>query len=331
MNRAYSVLDIKAAEDGAGKRIFRGMATTPSTDRTGDIVEPKGAEFKLPIPLLWQHNSREPVGWVTAAKVTDKGIEIEGEVANVAEPGKLKDRLDEAWQMLHAKLVQGLSIGFTAIESQRIEQTYAYRYVKWALAGAQLRHRSCERRLFHHRNQVGRPGHPPRRVWREAGHPTRSNRAGGIRHHRSRRFGSSTAATQGRRLPQVTPERNHPVKTYLRNLGLLAVLALPMLALAAVTGDLSHLTSFDWHAAGISALALANAPLAIVEQIKLFEAKRTAAQDQGVARSSTSRSRKAERSMDAKETEQHHEAAELEVGAMRQAHRLLQQAREACC
>jgi HK97 family phage prohead protease len=131
MNRAYSVLDIKAVEDGAGKRTFRGMATTPSTDRTGDIVEPKGAEFKLPIPLLWQHNSREPVGWVTAAKVTDKGIEIEGEVANVAEPGKLKDRLDEAWQMLHAKLVQGLSIGFTAIESQRIEQTYAYRYVKW--------------------------------------------------------------------------------------------------------------------------------------------------------------------------------------------------------
>lgn len=131
MNRAYSVLDIKAAEDGGGKRTFRGTATTPSTDRAGDIVEPDGAEFKLPIPLLWQHNSREPVGWVTSAKVTSKGIEIEGEIANVQDPGKLKDRLDEAWQMLRAKLVQGLSIGFQPIESSRIDQTYAYRYLKW--------------------------------------------------------------------------------------------------------------------------------------------------------------------------------------------------------
>lgn len=131
MNRAYSVLEIKAAEDNGGKRSFSGTATTPSTDRMGDIVEPKGAEFKLPIPLLWQHNAREPIGWVTSAKVSDKGIEVEGEIASISEEGKLKDRLDEAWQMLKAKLVRGLSIGFSALESTRIENTYAYRYVKW--------------------------------------------------------------------------------------------------------------------------------------------------------------------------------------------------------
>jgi HK97 family phage prohead protease len=131
MQRAYCTLEIKAAEGADGKRTFTGIATTPSTDRMGDIVEPKGAEFKLPIPLLWQHNSREPIGWVTSAKVTDKGIEVVGEVANVPDPGKLKDRLDECWQMLKAKLVRGLSIGFNALESTRLEGTYAYRYVKW--------------------------------------------------------------------------------------------------------------------------------------------------------------------------------------------------------
>jgi HK97 family phage prohead protease len=130
--RAYSVLDIKASDDNGGRRVFTGVATTPSTDRVGDIVEPKGAEFELPIPLLWQHNSREPIGWVTDAKVSDNGIEIVGEVANVMTPGKLKDRLDEAWQMLIAKLVRGLSIGFQGIESNRIENTYSYRFVRWA-------------------------------------------------------------------------------------------------------------------------------------------------------------------------------------------------------
>lgn len=132
MDRAYSVLDIKAMQDEGGKRTFSGIATTPTTDRMGDIVEPKGAEFALPIPLLWQHNSREPIGWVRAAKVTDAGIEVECEMAVVADAGTLKTRLDDAWQSMRAKLVRGLSIGFQALESTRIENTYSYRYVKWA-------------------------------------------------------------------------------------------------------------------------------------------------------------------------------------------------------
>jgi len=59
LNRAYSLLTIKSVDDE--QRVITGMATTPATDRSGDIVEPGGAEFKLPIPLLWQHNSREPI------------------------------------------------------------------------------------------------------------------------------------------------------------------------------------------------------------------------------------------------------------------------------
>jgi hypothetical protein len=128
---AYSTLEIKAMDESNGKRTFRGIATTPTADRTGDIVEPKGAVFALPIPLCWMHDSQNPVGWVTAAKVTDKGIEIEGEFANIAEPASLKDRLDTAWAMVKGKLVRGLSIGFKPLEEARIGDSYSYRYLKW--------------------------------------------------------------------------------------------------------------------------------------------------------------------------------------------------------
>ena len=131
MERAYSTLVIKAISDESGRSIFKGIASTPSTDRTGDIVEPKGAQFKLPIPFLWQHDSSDPIGWITAARVTEKGIEVEGEVAQVEEEGPLKERLTTAWQMLKAKLVRGLSVGLKPLEAARIEGTYGMRYTKW--------------------------------------------------------------------------------------------------------------------------------------------------------------------------------------------------------
>lgn len=115
MNRAYSTLNVKAVEEG-GKRIIRGTASTPSSDRMNDIVVPEGAQFALPIPLLWQHQHQSPIGNVTDAKVTAKGIQIEAEIAQVDEPGALKDFLDYAWQSIKAKLVRGLSIGFNPLE-----------------------------------------------------------------------------------------------------------------------------------------------------------------------------------------------------------------------
>jgi HK97 family phage major capsid protein/HK97 family phage prohead protease len=133
LQRAYALLEIKGMsdEDKPGKRTFSGIATTPSPDRMGDIVEPKGAQFKLPIPLLWQHDSRQPIGWVTSAKVTSAGIEIEGEVADIPEEGALKERLATAWQSIKNKLVRGLSIGFSAIEHAQIDGTWGVRFVKW--------------------------------------------------------------------------------------------------------------------------------------------------------------------------------------------------------
>ncbi len=129
LHRAYSLLTIKSVD--VEPRIITGIATTPSTDRSGDIVESAGATFQLPIPLLWQHDSKQPIGEVFAATVTDAGIEIKARIASIAEPGKLKDRLDEAWQSVKSGLVRGLSIGFKSLEDADIKGTDGVRFLKW--------------------------------------------------------------------------------------------------------------------------------------------------------------------------------------------------------
>lgn len=129
MNRAYSLLTVKEVSED--RREIVGVATTPTADRVGDIVEPEGAEFKLPIPLLWQHDHRQPIGHVTEAKVSKAGITIKAKLATMDEPGRLKDRLDEAWQSIKSGLVGGLSIGFKDIESSQISGTFSLRYLKW--------------------------------------------------------------------------------------------------------------------------------------------------------------------------------------------------------
>jgi len=129
MNRAYSTMTVKAVNDD--QRIITGIASTPEPDRADDIMVPEGAQFTLPMPFLWQHESDEPIGHVIDVKVSPRGIEATMQIAKVEEDGKLKDRLDEAWQSIKAGLVRGLSIGFLPIESARIEGTWGSKYLKW--------------------------------------------------------------------------------------------------------------------------------------------------------------------------------------------------------
>jgi HK97 family phage prohead protease len=112
LNRAYAVLDIKSFDDD--QRIIEGVASTPTVDRVGDVVKSRGAKFSLPMPLLWQHRSGEPIGHVVWAEARDDGIPFRAKIAKSVEPGKLKDRLDEAWQSIKLGLVRAVSIGFNA-------------------------------------------------------------------------------------------------------------------------------------------------------------------------------------------------------------------------
>lgn len=131
MTKAYSTLQIKSVTDTDDERIITGIATTPSTDRDDDILEPTGAKFALPIPLLWQHNHNQPIGEVISATVTEKGIEIVAKIAKIADDGKLKDRIDEAWQSIKSGLIKGLSVGFKIKEYSYIENSWGLHIKEW--------------------------------------------------------------------------------------------------------------------------------------------------------------------------------------------------------
>jgi hypothetical protein len=118
-HRAYSLLEIKGVQEDS--RIITGIATTPAPDRVGDVVEPLGVSFKNPMPLLWHHDSRHPVGKVWFDKPTKDGIGFKAQLPHIAEPGALKDRVDTAWGEIKYDLLRGVSIGFRDLEFSRID------------------------------------------------------------------------------------------------------------------------------------------------------------------------------------------------------------------
>lgn len=115
MHRAYIALEQKAITEDREFVTIRGIASTPTTDRMGDIVEPLGAKFTLPMKLLLQHDHNMPVGNVTFANPTAKGIPFEAKLPVITEPGRLKDRVDEAIHSLKYDLISAVSIGFKAV------------------------------------------------------------------------------------------------------------------------------------------------------------------------------------------------------------------------
>ncbi len=116
LDRAYSLIHIKSID--AEQRVIQGWATTPTTDRGGDIVEPMGVRFKNPLPLILHHQHTHPVGEVTFKKATAQGIPFEARIPKVVEAGIVKDRTDEAWHSAKYGLLKGVSIGYTPIESE---------------------------------------------------------------------------------------------------------------------------------------------------------------------------------------------------------------------
>jgi HK97 family phage major capsid protein/HK97 family phage prohead protease len=125
LQRAYSVLTVKSVDDDL--RIIEGVASTPTPDRMGDVVDPKGVTFKTPLPLLWQHRSDQPIGHVLSANVTSEGIAIRAQIAKGVLP-----RIDEAWALIKSGLVRGLSIGFRATEDpEHIKGTFGFKFTKW--------------------------------------------------------------------------------------------------------------------------------------------------------------------------------------------------------
>jgi HK97 family phage major capsid protein len=130
MQRAFSLLTVKEVDDS--RRVIRGIASTPTVDRAGDVVEPLGAKFKVPMPLLLYHDSKKPVGTVDFAKPTKDGIPFEASLPNVTEPGTVRDRVEEALHSLKYKLLGAVSIGFNPLpDGYELMKSGGLRFTAW--------------------------------------------------------------------------------------------------------------------------------------------------------------------------------------------------------
>ena len=102
--QGYSLITLKAVDEE--QRIIEGIASTPAIDRDGDEMDPAGAKYVLPMPLLWMHKQDEPLGNVLAVKATSAGLFIRAQIL----PKNVSARIDEAWALIKSGVVRGLSI-----------------------------------------------------------------------------------------------------------------------------------------------------------------------------------------------------------------------------
>ena len=135
MRRAHALFTLKGFQKSTDGEyaVIHGIATTPTPDRYGDIVEPLGAKFALPLPLLWQHRGSEPVGQVSEAAVQADGITVVARMPLIAESKTLRERIEEAVESVTLGLVRGLSIGFRGMpEGVDINMdTYTFHFREW--------------------------------------------------------------------------------------------------------------------------------------------------------------------------------------------------------
>lgn len=146
-NKATIDLVVKSVDEDA--RLLEGWATKPEEDRMGDIVLPRGAVYELPLPFLLDHDHAKQVGHVEKVEVTDKGIRFWARIQKIAEEGEAKRLTDYAWTLVKSKLRSAVSIGFRALDSEQIPNSYGIKFKSWewlelsavsvpALAGAKI-------------------------------------------------------------------------------------------------------------------------------------------------------------------------------------------------
>jgi HK97 family phage prohead protease len=112
LTRHITLLKAKSTESTDGERWITAWASTPDADLGGDVVLPSGAIFELPIPLLAYHKSDAPVGVVTEAHVSERGIRVK---ARLSKGVRLAD---EIWQLVRDGAIAAVSVGFVALKSK---------------------------------------------------------------------------------------------------------------------------------------------------------------------------------------------------------------------
>jgi HK97 family phage prohead protease len=132
MDRAYSALHVKDIKQDADFVYLSGIASTPTVDRVGDIVEPMGAKYRTPLPLLVGHDHSKQVGHMTAAKLTKSGIPFDARIPIIKEAGELKNLVDRAIHALKYNLLGFVSIGFKPDMDKTDRIDTGFRFKEWS-------------------------------------------------------------------------------------------------------------------------------------------------------------------------------------------------------
>lgn len=125
-DKVYSLLKVKSVD--ARKRIIRGIASTPSTDRAGDSVVPEGMQVTLPVPCLDSHDARSPLGSVISARANKDGVYCSIQFAEE----NTSARIDEQFELVRQGVLRGLSIGFRGLDTEPT-QTGGLLFKSWEL------------------------------------------------------------------------------------------------------------------------------------------------------------------------------------------------------
>ncbi len=115
----FTVAKSPSTKDAAGDCYLEGYSNTSSKDRVGDVVLPVAFEKSLPVYLsnpimLENHDWDKPAGFITEAKIDDKGLWVRAKVSNAREDLKT---------MCREGTLRTFSIGYNEIQADYDEAT----------------------------------------------------------------------------------------------------------------------------------------------------------------------------------------------------------------
>ena len=117
-------------DEALGPRQIKIRASTPTPDRAGDVMVPKGCDavgYAANPIILADHNPTQPIGRATLS-ITEQAVDALIDFA----PAGVSAKADEYCGLAKAGILNAASIGFLPVESSPIKGG-GYRYTKWEL------------------------------------------------------------------------------------------------------------------------------------------------------------------------------------------------------
>lgn len=110
----FCVPEFKAAQDGTVEGYG---AIYGNVDKGGEVVVAgafaSSLKLEPSVKMLWQHDPSQPIGVWEEVREDEKGLYVKGRILREVEKGR------EALALIKAKAIDGLSIGYKTLKSER--------------------------------------------------------------------------------------------------------------------------------------------------------------------------------------------------------------------